>query len=142
MPTLRLASAPKIRPTATVIASASRTPHHGFQPRFSPFVLPFVVALPSTKPATPNIAHLRERDHAAVGLQEDQARGDDAEEHHLREQRVDPVGRQVERRQQRQQDPEHTDDAVRRDPHSGLPNRPSGRTASTIATSTNVKMIE
>ena len=29
-----------------------------------------------------------------------------------------------------------------REPHAGLPNRPSGRTARTIATSTNVKMIE
>ena len=34
------------------------------------------------------------------------------------------------------------DDAIRRHPHSGLPKSPSGRTASTIATSTNVKMIE
>ena len=37
----------------------------------------------------------------------------------------------------------HTDDAVRGEvPHAGLPKSPSGRTASTIATSTNVKMIE
>ena len=53
MPTLRLASAPKSSPTATAIAIPSTTPHHGFQPRFRPLVFPFVVTLPSTKPAMP-----------------------------------------------------------------------------------------
>ncbi len=56
MPTLRLARAPKRKPTATAIAIPSRTPHQGFQPRFRPLVLPFVVALPTTNPAMPYTA--------------------------------------------------------------------------------------
>jgi len=56
MPTLRLASAPKTSAAPTAIAIPTRTPHHGFQPRLSPFVLPFVVALPRTKPAIPKMA--------------------------------------------------------------------------------------
>ena len=53
MPVERLASAPKRSATAVGIATPTRTPHHGFQPRFSPFVFPFVVRFPTTKPATP-----------------------------------------------------------------------------------------
>ena len=85
MPTLRLASAPKISPmrTATTIAG-EHAPARGSSPRLSPFVLPFVVALPATKPAIPNIGDLCERDHPAEGGEEDQARCDDAEEQHLR----------------------------------------------------------
>ena len=30
-------------------------PHHGLQPRLSPFVFPFVTALPSANPAMPKI---------------------------------------------------------------------------------------
>ncbi len=56
MPALRLASAPKSSPTATANAIPMRTPSHGFQPRLRPFVLPVVVALPSTKPAMPYTA--------------------------------------------------------------------------------------
>ena len=53
MPTLRLAIAPKTRPTATATRSRATIPHYGLQPRLRPFVLPFVVALPTTKPAMP-----------------------------------------------------------------------------------------
>ena len=35
------------------MAIASTTASHGFHPRLSPFVLPFVTTLPSTKPAMP-----------------------------------------------------------------------------------------
>jgi len=38
-------------PTAN--AMPTTMPHHGLQPRLRPFVFPFVVALPSTKPAIP-----------------------------------------------------------------------------------------
>ena len=53
MPTLRLASAPNRRPMTVATPMPRTTPHHGFQPRFRPFVLPFVVRLPRTKPAIP-----------------------------------------------------------------------------------------
>ncbi len=56
MPTLRLASAPKTRPTRTATTMPASIPQYGLQPRLSPFVLPFVVALPATNPAIPNIA--------------------------------------------------------------------------------------
>ena len=90
--------------------------------------------------------HLRERDHAAVRGEEDQARGRDPEEEHLRQQLPEPVVRDVQRRCGREHECQRSDDAVRRHPatkrHAGLPNSPSGRTARTSATSTNVKMIE
>ena len=110
-------------------------------------MFPFVVALPSTKPGDPEDRDLRERDHAAVGREEDQARRDDPEEEHLRQQRRRPSSVEtIERRESRASDErDDADDAVERDggvAHAGLPKRPSGRTASTIATSTNVKMIE
>ena len=55
MPMLRLASAPKMSATTTANPIPKATPHHGFHPRLRPFVFPFVVALPSTKPAIPKI---------------------------------------------------------------------------------------
>ena len=64
----------------------------------------------------------------------------------LREQLTEPVVRDVQRRCGREHECQRSDDAVRRHPatqrHAGLPKSPSGRTASTSATSTNVKMIE
>ena len=92
----------------------------------------------------PEDRHLRKRDHAAVGVQEDEAGGDDPEEEHLREERRDPVRAEDERRERGEDERGDPDDAVRRhgDPHAGLPKSPKGRTARTTATSAKVKMIE
>ena len=142
MPMLRLASAPKSSPATTAIASPSRTPHHGFQPRLRPFVLPFVVDVAEDEAGDPVDRDLGEREHAAVRRQEDQARSDDPEDEHLRQQRADPVAREERRREDGQSRGDRSRSAIRGEPHAGLPNRPSGRTASTSAISTNVKMIE
>ena len=57
MPALRLASAPNRKPIGRrERRSRGATPSHGFQPRFRPFVFPFVTTLPSAKPAMPKIA--------------------------------------------------------------------------------------
>ena len=53
MPRLLLESAPKSRPSRTVMAIATGTAASGVQPRLSPFVFPFVVRLPIAKPAIP-----------------------------------------------------------------------------------------
>ena len=55
MPALRLASAPNRNATIVATTIPITTPAHGFQPRFSPFVFPFVTTLPRAKPATPKI---------------------------------------------------------------------------------------
>jgi hypothetical protein len=88
---------------------------------------------------------LRKGDHAAVRRQKDEARRCDSEEEHLREQLSDPVGRDVPRRCDRKSERKDGDNTVGCDAacrHAGLPNKPCGRTASTSAISTNVKMIE
>ena len=106
------------------------TPHHGFQPRFRPFVLPFVVALPSDEAGDAEDRHLRERDHAAVGREEDQARRDDAEEQHLRQQRPDPVAsRRSSGASHREHERADADDAVGRDARF----TPASRTARAAA---------
>ena len=92
--------------------------------------------------------HLRQRDHPAVGRQEDQARGHDAQEEHLRQQRRDPVLAEDQRREDGERDEDRTGDAIGGQPraarraHAGRPKSPRGRTASTIASRTKVKMIE
>ncbi len=91
---------------------------------------------------------LRQRHHPAVRRQEDQARGHDAEEQHLGQQRRDPVLGEDQRREQREQDQHRPCDPVRGEPraarcvHAGRPKSPRGRTASTMASRTKVKMIE
>ena len=57
----------------------------------------------------------------------------------------DPVGAEEQRREQRERraTPTPTTRSISgAAAHAGLPNSPNGRTASTIASSTNVKMIE
>ena len=90
---------------------------------------------------------LGERHHASVGGEEDQAGGGDAEPERLRE---DDVQEEV-RRDERRQGGEDHDDGERHpaEPtpahgrvHAGLPNSPSGRTASTPTSSAKVTMIE
>ena len=106
--------------------------------------------------------HLAERDHPAVGGQEDQAGRGEAQPQRLREDLRDP-----EVRDEQREDREHGHHAgktqpagpaeggmvgglglgldrrgVRRKAHAGLPNRPSGRTASTTTRSANVSRIE
>ena len=63
-----------------------------------------VVMLPKTKPAMPKMRRLRERDHAAVGSQEHEAHRDDAEDQHLRQQLVDRVGGEQQRRERHDRD--------------------------------------
>ena len=104
--------------------------------------------------------HLAERHHAAVGRQEDQAGGGQTDPQRLREDLRDPEVRHHERRQDQHGSGE-PDPAVAREravvgglrlgldrgglgshAHAGLPNRPSGRTASTTTSSANVSRIE
>ena len=128
-----------------------REAHEDAPPRVPAEVQPLRVAVrgrvPDHEAGDPEERDLGERQHAAVGLQEDHARGDDPEQEHLRHQRPDPEAVQEQRRDQREQ---HDADAGapfdrgggRAASHAGRPKSPSGRTASTIATSANVKMIE
>ncbi len=95
---------------------------------------------------------LRERDHPAIGREEDQTRRGDPQEQRLREDEVDEVRRHERRRDQRRRDQGEredgdTDAALDSVPdgrwlHAGLPKSPSGRNARTTASNTNVKMIE
>ena len=96
------------------------------------------------EPGDPVDRDLREREHAAVGREERQARGDDAEQQHLREKRAQPVGRDDQRGQDGEHEQPEADDALDRGepPHAGRPKIPSGRIASTTASSTNVRTIE
>jgi hypothetical protein len=90
---------------------------------------------------------LRERDHPAVGGEEDQARGRDSQPQRLRQDHVEEEVRHEQRR-----DRGETDDRRQHGPgqppgrhrgvHAGLPNSPSGRTASTPTSSAKVTMIE
>src|SRR4029450_10117841 len=90
---------------------------------------------------------LRQREHAPVGGEEDQAGRGDAEEERLREDEADPV---VAEKQGAEADgDEHTeadaplDKLLRRHaaPHPGLPTSPWGRNASTSVSKAKVKTM-
>ena len=88
---------------------------------------------------------LRQRDHAAVGGEEDQARGGDAHDQRLREDDVDPVLVEDERRDDRQHQAADADHPLGDElllVHENLPKSPCGRKASTSARSMNVNTIE
>src|SRR5262249_51766833 len=94
--------------------------------------------------------HLGEGYHAAVGEEEDQARGGDPVPEDLGQQLVCEVAAEDEGAERGQCEAEAAEDPVdarrgagaRRRRHPGFPNRPSGRTASTTTRSANVKTTE
>ena len=98
-------------------------------------------------PGDAHQARLRERDHAAVGRQEDQARGADPEDQRLREDGVQPVVAEEHRRDEREHERDDADRPLghrlgRVDRHAALPNSPCGRNASTSAIRANVSTTE
>src|SRR5207244_8939875 len=97
---------------------------------------------------------LCERDHAAVGRQEDEAGRRDAEQERLREDEADPVveveGRKDGEQGEQAETEEQLDDGLlgrgheppREGRHPDFPNNPRGLNASTRARSTNVRTGE
>ena len=114
MPTLRLASPPK----SSAMPTAMTIPSSDAPPRVPPEVEALRVAVrrrvAEHEAGDPVDRDLRERDHAAVRGEEDEACRRDPEEQHLREQLPDPVRRHVERRGHRQDERDNADDAVGR----------------------------
>ena len=99
----------------------------------------------------PEQGRLGERDHAAVGEEEDQARSGDAEQKRLDQDLLRPVLVEDERPDRGEHERAEADGALDRrlrrgpedvPPHPGLPNRPCGRNARTSAISANVTTIE
>ena len=91
---------------------------------------------------------LRERDHAAVRREEDQAGRGDPDEERLREDEPEPVVVEERRADRDEDERAHADRALdgllRRhaEDHPALPKSPCGRNARTRARRTNVTMIE
>ena len=89
---------------------------------------------------------LRERDHPAVGGEEDEAGGGDPDDEDLRQDRVDPVVVEDQRAERDDDQRADRDHALRRllglERHASLPKSPCGRTASTSASRANVTTIE
>ena len=82
---------------------------------------------------------------AAVRREEDEAGGGDAHDQRLREDHVDPVLVEDERRCDRQDEPADADHALGDElalVHENLPKSPCGRNARTRASSMNVNTIE
>src|SRR5262249_23973903 len=106
--------------------------------------------VPEDDPRDAEERGLGERDHPAVGGEEDQAGGSHPEDEGLEQDRVAPVGAPPGRRPDDHEQERHRGDPPfdllttrpRRRVHEPLPNSPRGRNASTSAMRTNVRIDE
>ena len=153
MPTLRAATAPKTSPITRRPDDREHERERRVPAERQALGLPAGPALrdhvPEDEAGDAHQRRLRERDHPAVGGEEDQARRGDPEEERLRQDRADPVV--AEDRPGRRAATRRTATTIARSTglrrsarrrHPALPKRPCGRNASTSASSTNVTTIE
>ena len=147
---------PRTNASSVARARAIGTAVHGAQPSFMPRPLSATM-LPDGEPGHPEDEPLGERCHAAVPGEEDDRRSGEAEHEGSGHDEVDEEVR-PERGEQQHEGAGHSHGrAARRHrsagvggggrydlhgTHSVRPNRPFGRTASTTARMTKVKMIE